>query len=216
MQQRAPDYLSRLGIIAALLACAYMIRTHQNSQVNFENLTDHLVDAGFNFPESQQELELLEQRKILITTDINAHSSRSVIQKLLILNARDANAPIDLYLRTEGGWEPDAFSVIDTMHSTTAPVNVHAIGGVHSAGLMITTTATGQRIAYQNTIFGYHSLDDDETEEWEKRYLKLWETHGKLPNEWIEQRDDEMLYFTAKDAIKYGVADQLVESKPNQ
>jgi len=214
--QSISDSFFKLAIIVALFSCAYSISTYRSAGIDFESMADYLVDSGFNFPESQQELELLEQRKILISTSINAHSSRSIIQKLLILNARDADAPIDLYLRTEGGWEADAFSVINTMRATTAPVNIHAIGEVHSAGLMILTAATGQRIAYPQTIFGYHALEEGELPEWVKRYEQLWGINSKLPKDWIAPRDGEMLYFTAEEALTYGVVDKLMEAKPSR
>jgi ATP-dependent protease ClpP protease subunit len=52
--------------------------------------------------------------------------------------------------------------------------------------------------------------------EWVKRYEKLWGINSKLPKDWIARRDGEMLYFTAEEALTYGVVDKLMEAKPSR
>ncbi|MFT4581548.1 MAG: ATP-dependent protease ClpP protease subunit [Gammaproteobacteria bacterium] len=71
-----------------------------------------------------------------------------LFKDLLLLDAIDSTAPIDLYIRTEGGWSNDAFSIIDVMQSMSAPVNTHAIGGANSSGAMILSADTGVRYGY--------------------------------------------------------------------
>ncbi len=210
MQTSPTDFLYKIGVVAALFTCAYVISTRESATFDPEHAFDLLIDSGFHLRESQQNLELLDQRKILITTGINAQSSRIIVEKLLLLDGRDSSRPIDLYLRTEGGWEADAFSVIDTMHSIQAPVHIHAMGEVHSAGLMILTAGTGQRIVYPNTILGFHATDPGDGELWQERYEQLWIERSQLPRHWIEQRDGDFQYFTAAEAIEYGVADMIV------
>lgn|GEM_PF-1479329 len=210
MKPSFSDYVFKLAVIAALGLCIYSIRSQPAPQLDLENAIDLIIDSGYNLPESNLVLELLDSRKILVTTGINAQSSRMIMEKLHILAARDASAPIDLYLRTEGGWEADAFSIIDTIRALEAPVNIHAMGEVHSAGLMILAAGTGQRIVYPNTLLGFHATHEDEGELWKARYSKFWGNYEKLPQEWIADEDGDMHYFTAQDALDYEVADQIV------
>jgi ATP-dependent protease ClpP protease subunit len=190
------------------------MRSRTDAEYVIESAIDQWLDAGYQQPESSLTLELLDERKILITTGINAQSARSTIEKLHVLAKRDATRPIDLYLRTDGGWEADAFSVIDTIQTITPKVNVHAIGEVHSAGLMLLASGTGQRIVYPHTLLGYHASYPEEDELWNERYDFFWREYGKIPNNWREIKDGEMHYFTARDAINYGIADQILPSSP--
>ena len=74
---------------------------------------------------------------------------------------------------------------------------------------MILASGTGKRVVYPNTILGFHTLEADEDDLFGDRYLSFWEDYAKLPESWLSRRDDEMLYFTAKEAIEYGIADVL-------
>jgi ATP-dependent protease ClpP protease subunit len=180
-------------------------------------IVDAFSDAGFETPLVTDE-ELLTDRKILITTDINANVSRKLVRQLLLLDSRDPAAPIDLYLRTQGGWEADAYAVIDVMRHLEAPVNVHALGEVHSAGCMILAAATGRRIIYPHTIVGFHAWDaasglntDDEMNELmaRGRYINFFREFADLPEHWLDRNDGQMLNMNPRQAIKYRVADVI-------
>ncbi len=97
---------------------------------------DLLADSG-NYPVYPElDQTLLQSRKILLTTDINAISTKLIVGSLLALNAQDPKAPIDLYVRTNGGYYDDAFAVVDAIRLIDAPVNTYAVGGSHSSGTM--------------------------------------------------------------------------------
>lgn len=205
--------LLKVVLIGAIVLLLYKDEVHRQPMVDFENTIDQFVDAGFHPNISRLEEELLNHRKIVITTGINAFSSKRIIEGLLLLNARDKNASIDLFIRTEGGWEADAFSIIDTIGSIQAPVNVHAIGDVHSSGLIILAAGTGERFVYENTVIGFHSTEADDEEPWKSRYKSFLDGHSKLPPEWLSREDGSFEYFTAVEAIEYKVADRLITSK---
>lgn len=174
----------------------------------YMDVIDAVVDSGLQAPLDLESESFFAQRAIVSTTDVNAEFSKRVIAQLLVLDGRET-APIDFYLRTEGGWEADAFAVIDTIRALQSPVNIHGMGEVHSAGAMILATATGRRIVYENTVVGFHEVGPDEEEIFEQRYLKLWEKYAQLPQEWLESRNEEMQYFTAEEAVEMGVADEI-------
>ncbi|MBN2684317.1 MAG: ATP-dependent Clp protease proteolytic subunit [Pontiellaceae bacterium] len=190
------------------------------SAVDYEpsEIIDILVDAGLGCSESQIDNDLLEHRKIVVTTDINAISSQRVIKGLLLLDAIDDTAPIDLYIRTEGGWVSDAFGIIDVMENIRAPVNTHAVGGAFSAGAMILAAGTGTRYGLPNCSIMFHAgLYEDDAEFSEdrldnERLITFWKAHAHLPAEWLNQREDEAYYLTAEKALEYGIIDQI-ESK---
>lgn len=180
------------------------------------DLIDYLVDSGILFSQDPLEERLLERRKIVIATDINAVTSKKVIRALLLLNDLDPKAPIDLYIRTEGGWVSDAFGIVDVMRSIEAPVNTYALGGTHSAGMMLLAAGTGRRRCYPGSSIMFHAgmaeedgvtgmnhLDNE-------RLLTFWKQYTKLPREWMKIQEDTMYFFGPGDAVKYGVADEIV------
>jgi len=174
---------------------------------------DALSDGGLVRSDPAVAAALLQSRTIISTTGVNAQFAKDIISQLIVISARDSDAPIDLHIRTEGGWGSDAFSVVDVMRSIDAPVNVYAMGEVHSAGLILLSAATGTRYVQPNALLGYHSLAPDEEREWADRYQSFFRAYTDLPKEWIEDRSDSMFYMTAEEAIDYGVADELVVSK---
>jgi hypothetical protein len=203
---------------AGLVAAFSFIRPSQDSEPkpqNFDYIFDSLVDAGYSMP-AGVESNLREQRMIVVTTDINALTARRVVEELLLMERESPGQPIDLFLRTEGGWEADAFSIIDVMKSITSPVNVHGMGEVHSSGSMILAAGTGRRTVYPYTLLGYHTASDDEEAPFLDRYDRFWRDHARLPEKWLKRRDDEMIYFDSAEAVKMRVADSITEVPANE
>lgn len=210
------NYLARAIIVALLtFAVLYFLKPGEAGyDTDLIDVVDAMIDAGVENQPDLSDPGFLSGRAIVITTDVNAAFSRSIINQFLALDRHDATKPIDLYLRTEGGWEADAFAVIDTMRSLKSPVNVHAIGEVHSAGAMVLAAGTGKRVVYENTVLGFHALADDELPPFDTRYLEFWRRHARLPEAWLEQRDSELIYFLPQEAVEMGVADEI--SLPNR
>lgn len=174
-----------------------------------EYFVDELVDNGFLQNDYLMGAELRKSRKIVTSTNVNAHFSKELVSQILLLSQDGTKQPIDIYLRTEGGWEADVFAVIDVMRSIDMPVNVHAVGEVHSAGLMILSAATGKRYVYPHTILSFHSLYKFDEPEVKDRYKQFFKSHTKIPKDWIDDESDSLFYMTAEQAIEYGVADEL-------
>ncbi len=218
MDKRIPVFII-FGIVALVVTMtAFLVfvvgslaAIAQAAPDDIEDFIDYAADAGVFPKNTELENELLDGRAIVLTSDFNAVSGREIITKLLVLESRDSSRPIDLYLRSEGGWESDLFAIVDTMDSIAAPVNVHALGEVHSAGLMLLVAATGERLVYPNTILGFHSLDRDELDEMEARYLRHFETHADLPKEWLSDRSYRYFYMTPDEALSFDAADRLVK-----
>ncbi len=177
---------------------------------------DQVAESGNLTPYSELDAKLLASRKILLTSSINANSTKQVVASLFVLDEADPNAPIDLYLRTPGGYYDDAFAVIDAIHAIHAPVNTYAIGGSHSAGTLIVASGTGVRAAYENALlmvhdnlsenFGDYSVDDLENE----RMLHFWQNFKKIPGDWFTSAGDNMYYLNAEQALQMGLIDTIL------
>ncbi|MGF1452683.1 MAG: ATP-dependent Clp protease proteolytic subunit [Opitutales bacterium] len=184
--------------------------------IDYEWAFDNFADAGLGLNSPELDAELRERRVLVLTTDINAASSRLLIKQLLLLDRDNPGRTIDLYLRTEGGWEADLFSVVDVMQSLDSPVNVHAMGDVHSSGAAILAAATGERIVYPNTILGFHAAEEADGEIYIDRYVGLFERYANISNHWLNNRDGELYYFTVEEALRYGVADRIAGAEATE
>lgn len=178
-------------------------------------MIDYLADSGMVLGETATERELLDHRTIVVSGDINAHQAGKVVRALRLLDARDPQAAIDLFLRTEGGWVDDAFAIIDTMHGIRAPVNTHSVGGTHSAGSMILVAGTGHRTAHRNSSIMIHAgLSEDESSQSQGRVdnlrlRRLWRERAKLPEDWVTQVDEDFYYLDAEEALAKGLIDAI-------
>jgi ATP-dependent Clp protease protease subunit len=181
----------------------------------FETWVDKHLEAGYETPAIDPEDPLLEKREILITASINERTSREVVERLLFLDALDGNAPIELFISTQGGWGDSAFTIVDAMNLIEAPVNTHAIGGCYSAGAMILAAGTGIRRATENAIIMVHANVEESSEAFSferharERYERLWSEQADLPDEWFPMTQDTMYYLSAEEALRFGIIDEI-------
>ena len=178
-----------------------------------------LADSGNLNPHGGLDDTLLKTRTILLTSDINANSTKQVVGSFILLNEQDAHTPIDLYVRTNGGYYDDAFAIIDVMRTIDAPVNTYAIGGCHSAGAIIVASGTGTRAAYAHALLMVHdNLSEDgsrysnDTKENQRMYT-FWRAFKQLPKTWFTKVTDEANYITAEEALEFGLVDTILRSE---
>jgi len=178
-----------------------------------------LADSGNLNPHGGLDDTLLKTRTILLTSDINANSTKQVVGSFILLNEQDAHTPIDLYVRTNGGYYDDAFAIIDVMRTIDAPVNTYAIGGCHSAGAIIVASGTGTRAAYAHALLMVHdNLSEDgsrysnDTKE-NQRMHTFWRAFKQLPKTWFTKVTDEANYITAEEALEFGLVDTILRSE---
>ncbi len=185
------------------------------SDSDSSDIVDVLVDAGIEFSPSPVDIDLLKFRKIVLATDINAASALKTVRRLLLLDARDSTAPIDLYIRTRGGCINDAFGIIDVIESIKAPVNTHALGGTYSSGAMILAAGTGVRYGYPYSSIMFHGglYDGNDDYSGEKvdndRLRQFWKRHSRIPPGWVTMKEDATFYLTPDEALEFGVVDQI-------
>jgi len=181
-----------------------------------EGFLDQQIDAGFADPTLDENDPLLRERKIFLGHDINARSAKDVATRLFLLDGIDHDAPIDLYISTQGGWGDNAFTIIDAMRLIDAPVNTWAVGGCYSSGAMILAAGTGRRRATENAILMVHANLDDSSEEYSfdrlarARYENLWRQTARLPESWFPMTADESYYLSAQEALELGLIDEIV------
>ncbi len=181
------------------------------------HFADALDDAGVFQRPLDLDDPLLRYRKLHLVSDVGSQSARRVIEELRYLDAIDPNLPIDLYITSWGGWSSQAFAIIDTMHTMTAPVNTYALGLASSAGAMVLVAGTGTRYATPRAIVMIHANDEESENSMSfefadaQRHEALWREFANLPDEWFPMNRGEEYYLSPELALKYGVVDAITE-----
>ncbi|MDJ0785999.1 MAG: ATP-dependent Clp protease proteolytic subunit [Myxococcota bacterium] len=183
----------------------------------FDTMVDRHLEAGWEDPVLRTDDALLAQRKIVSTAGINERTAKDLIARILYLDAIDGEAPIEVFLATQGGWTDSMFAVIDAMEMATAPVAVTGIGGIYSAGAGILCSATGRRAATENSIVMVHANESDSEERPSElsrgRYEALWRRCARLPEEWFPMTEDVSHYMSPAEALEYGLIDEILPAR---
>jgi len=211
-----------LGALCVIQTCGLIwilfsyARTTDQLSDTLGDFLDAQIDAGPEVPLFSSEDPLLQARKVLLFHDVNSRTAKDVSARLMYLNATDPDAPIDLYISTQGGWTDNAFTIIDTMRVISAPVNTWAIGGCYSAGALILAAATGRRYATEDTVLMIHTNLEDSRDAYSfprlarERYERVYRETTHLPENWYPMTDDQSRYLNPQEALEFHLVDEVV------
>jgi ATP-dependent Clp protease, proteolytic subunit ClpP len=169
--------------------------------------------------------KLLEDRIILLTTEVNPLSANDIKAKLLYLEAEDPDADIYLYIDSPGGEVHTGLGIYDVMNYIKCDVNTVCIGEACSMGAFLLSSGTkGKRYALPNSQIMIHQVSagtQGKATDMEislKHVLnlknKLSEIIAKNTGKDIEQVKADMerdKWLTAQEALEYGLIDEIME-----
>ena len=168
--------------------------------------------------------KLLGDRVIVITEAIDDHMMGVIVSQLLYLEAMDPDEPIHMYISSPGGSVMSGLAILDTMNLINAPVYTYAMGMVASmAAVLFTCGDKGHRYMLPNAEvmihqpLGGYSGQASDIEIHTKHilnlkrrlYVILAEATGKSAKV-IEKESDRDNYMEAKEAIEFGLADEIL------
>ena len=169
---------------------------------------------------------LLKDRIILIFNEINDDLACSVVAQLLYLESIDPEKEISIYINSPGGSVSAGLAIYDTMKKIKCDVNTICVGMAASMGAFLLSSGTkGKRYALENSQVMIHQIiggasgqaTDIEIEANHIRMLKdrvnqlLANNTGKTKKS-IEKASDRNNWMFAKDALKHGLIDAVIES----
>lgn len=167
---------------------------------------------------------LLEDRIIFIGEHIDTGVANLVIAQLLFLEKESSTEDIHMYINSYGGEIAAGMSIMDTMDHVKPAVSTIAVGMAASMGANILACGTkGKRLALPNAEIMLHQPSggvkgqakeiEIEAEHIKKTrdrlYAILSKQTGKSKAQ-IERDADRDRWFTAKEAIEYGIIDRIV------
>lgn len=169
---------------------------------------------------------LLEDRVIFLWEAIDSMIANTVIAQLLFLEKQDAKAPITMYINSPGWHVTAGLAIYDVMQYVKPDVITVAMGMAASMGSVILAGgAKGKRYALPHTEIMIHQpLGGAEGQATEIRLaaehiLRTGETlytilakHTGQPIEKIRQDCDRDNFMDAKQALKYGLIDKIINN----
>lgn len=170
---------------------------------------------------------LLKDRIIFIGTEINDHIANLVIAQMLFLQMEDPKKDIHLYINSPGGSVTAGLAIYDTMQFVTCDVTTYCMGMAASMGAVILAAGTkGKRFALPNSDIMIHQVSGgaqgsasdversvDYMYKLKHRLNRILAHHTGKKVEEVEKDADRDYYMSAKEACKYGLVDEVVQSR---
>ncbi len=170
--------------------------------------------------------KLMGDRVLIITEPVDDHMMGIIVSQLLYLEAEDSEEPIHMYISSPGGSVMAGLAILDTMNLISAPVHTYAMGMVASmAAVLFSAGEKGHRYIMPNAEVMIHqplggtSGQASDIEIQANHILKLKKRLYKILSQatgkhvkTIEKESDRDNYFEAEEAIKFGLADKILET----
>jgi len=169
---------------------------------------------------------LLKERIIFVGTPIDDQVANLIVAQLLFLNREDPEREIQMYVNSPGGVIYAGLAIYDTMQMISNPISTVAVGVTASFGTVLLTAGTkGRRYALPNSTIHLHQPlggaqgQATDIEIQTKQILRLrtllndiMARHTGKPVETIKQDTERDFYLDARQAVEYGLVDQVLEA----
>jgi ATP-dependent Clp protease protease subunit len=173
---------------------------------------------------------LLKDRIVFIGGPIDDSSANLIIAQMLFLSNEDTKTDIHLYINSPGGSITAGLAIYDTMQFLRCEVATYCVGAAMSmAAVLLAGGKAGKRfllannriLIHQPLISGELIAPATDLEIEAKEILRLRERlylilarHTGQTVEKIEKDCDRNLWLDAEEAIKYGLADRIIQKAP--
>jgi ATP-dependent Clp protease protease subunit len=168
---------------------------------------------------------LLRDRIVFINQEIDDALAGLVVAQLLFLQSEDSDRDISMYIDSGGGSITAGLAIHDTMRHVSCDVTTIAMGMAGSMGTFLLASGTrGKRFALPNATVHFHPAHGGvggyapDIEIHLRYLLDLQERCNRLMAEYTGQPYEQIVrdfqrdrFFTAPDAVRYGLVDDILE-----
>ena len=171
---------------------------------------------------------LLEESEVFLVDEITPKSANNLIQKLMYLDSKDLGE-ITLYINSPGGEVISGLAVYDYIKFMKSPVRTVCIGEAASMGAIIFLAGEKRemlphtRILIHDPSYGHLDVSGKKPHEIQRgvdSLNKVRETLAEIISEKTNKSLDEIYgitaednYFTAEEAIDFGLATNIFKGK---
>jgi ATP-dependent Clp protease protease subunit len=170
---------------------------------------------------------LLKDRIVMLGEDVNEHTASLIIAQLLFLESEDPEKDISFYINSPGGSITAGLAIYDTIQYIKPDVSTICIGMAASMGaFLLAAGAKGKRFALPNAEIMIHQPlggMSGQAEDLRIHAERIIKTRDRLnhilsgntgqPLERIARDTDRDNFMDAKEALQYGIIDQIIVSR---
>jgi len=173
---------------------------------------------------------LLKDRVIFLGGAVDDETANLVVAQMLFLSNEDAKADIHFYVNSPGGSVTAGLAIYDTMRYLRCDVCTYCVGLAASMGAVLLLGGTaGKRYLLPNSSVLLHQplirgqitgpatdlqIEAEEMIRVRQRLYDIIAKHTGKDMSIVEKDCDRNYWMNAEQAIKYGVADKVLEKIP--
>ncbi len=170
---------------------------------------------------------LLKERVVFLVGPVDDNSANLIVAQLLFLESENPDKDIHFYINSPGGSVTAGMAIYDTMQFIKPAVSTLCIGQAASMGaFLLAAGEKGKRFCLPNSRVMIHQpsagfqgqASDIEIHAKEILFMKqrlneMLAKHTGQPIDVIERDTDRDNFLSAEAAVKYGLADQVLDKR---
>lgn len=167
--------------------------------------------------------QYVKDRKVFLWGGVDDDSAKHVIDRLLLLDAKDPGKDITLIINSPGGYVTSGFAIYDTMKTLKSPVSTVCMGLAASMGsILLSAGEKGKRFIYPLAKVMIHQPSGGargpsaDIEIQANEILKTKEIGAKILAENCGQTVDKIMkdfnrdyWMNADESVGYGIVDEI-------
>ena len=172
--------------------------------------------------------KLLKSRTVVISQQVDAELTAKVLSQLVLLEQEGHEEPVTVFINSPGGEIFSGFAIFDMLNFIACPVTTIVTGFAASMGSILSMAADkGRRFAmpqakimiHQPLLMGYKGRASEceiqarEILKTRDHLVKLYSEQTGKSREEIKKALDRDNWFTAEEALEYGLLDKVVHSR---
>jgi len=167
----------------------------------------------------------IKNRRVFLDSDIGGQSIGAAIRGLYLMETESNIDPVEMFISSFGGCLYDTLALYDIINTVTCPVHTFTYGKCMSgAVLLLAAGEKGQRWVTPHVSFMFHDLfaelegtraqlqhEYKHTKQLGETWVKLIAKNSSQNSKWWDARAKKSsdFYFSAEEAIDWGLADQI-------
>lgn len=170
---------------------------------------------------------LLKDRIVFVSGTISTDMANTVIAQLLFLEKENPKEDIQMFINSYGGEITAGMAIIDTMNYIKCDISTIAVGLAASMGTVLLVSGTkSKRFALPNSKIHIHqpiggvqgqasdiAIEAEEIIKTREALYKILANKTGKTQKQIEKDADRDKYFTAKEAMEYGIIDKVITKR---
>ncbi|GAA5125148.1 ATP-dependent Clp protease proteolytic subunit [Pseudonocardia adelaidensis] len=184
--------------------------------------------TSYGYQESNPYSKLFEGRIVFLGTPIDDAAANDVMAQLICLESAEPDRPVSMYINSPGGSLTAMTAIYDTMRYIRPAVHTYCLGQAASAAaVLLAAGAPGHRSVVPNSRVLIHQPSIDvvrgQTSDLEiyatevaRLRRQLEEALAEATGQSVERIHADIerdLILTAEEAVAYGLADNVIESR---